>query len=75
MQSAFPDACVVGCSTAGEIAGGKMLTGSVTAMALGGEIVSDVAASVVENLGAGVNLSGALGHLEYLPIWPSRLGH
>lgn len=42
-----------------------MLTGSVTAMALGGEIVSDVAASVVENLGAGVNLSGALGHLEY----------
>src|ERR1039458_2559601 len=50
MQQAFPDACVVDCSTAGEIAGGRMLTESVVAMFLDGDIVEDASAAVVENL-------------------------
>jgi len=41
LRSAFPTACVGGCSTAGEIAEGKMITGSVTVLALDGDIVSD----------------------------------
>ena len=65
MKDAFPSACVVGCSTAGEIAGGKMLTGSVTAMALDSEIVSGAAAVVVPNLSAGIDLSRAFEQLEH----------
>lgn len=64
MQDAFPHTCLAGCSTAGEIAAGKMLTGSVTAMALDSEIISDVAAVTVERLSAGIDLSGAFQKLE-----------
>lgn len=64
MHDAFPNACVVGCTTAGELSGGRMLTGSVTAMVLDGEIVSGAAAVVVENLSAGVDPSRALESLE-----------
>ena len=64
MQSAFPDACVAGCSTAGEIAQGKMLNASVSAMALDGETVEDAAAVVVENLGGEIDVPGALHELE-----------
>jgi hypothetical protein len=64
MQDAFPNTCVAGCSTAGEIAAGKMLTGSVAAMAFGSDIVSDVAAVTVERLSAGIDLSTAFQKLE-----------
>jgi hypothetical protein len=64
MRSAFPDACLAGCTTAGEIADGKMLRGSVTAMLLDGEVVADAAAVVVENLSEGVDLQDALQRLE-----------
>jgi hypothetical protein len=64
MQSAFPDACVAGCSTAGEISGGVMLTESVTAIALGADLIRDAAAVVVQDLAKGVEISAALASLE-----------
>lgn len=54
----------MGCSTAGELAGGKMLTGSLAAMLLDHDTIQDAAAVVVENLSGGVNLGPALAHLE-----------
>jgi hypothetical protein len=64
MQAAFPDACVVGCSTAGEIAGGKMTTESVTAVFLDEEIAGQTASAVVENLRDGVRVSEAFSKME-----------
>jgi hypothetical protein len=64
MQDAFPGACVAGCSAAGEIAHGKMLTGSVAAMVLDDETVEDAAAVAVENLSAEIDIRGALQELE-----------
>ncbi|HEV3201774.1 MAG TPA: FIST N-terminal domain-containing protein [Bryobacteraceae bacterium] len=64
MQAAFPAACVAGCSTAGEIAAGKMMSGSIAAMFLDDEIVGDADAAVVENLRDGVRVSGAFSQIE-----------
>jgi hypothetical protein len=64
MNEAFPDACVVGCTTAGEIAGGRMLTGSVAAMFLEGDIVADAASAVVENIGSELSVGPALREME-----------
>jgi hypothetical protein len=50
MQQAFPTATVFGCSTAGEIASGKMLKNSVTAMAFNAQAISEVEVAVVENV-------------------------
>jgi hypothetical protein len=50
MRKAFPGACLAGCSTAGEIVGGEMLTGSVVAAFLGDDLVSDAACVAVEDL-------------------------
>jgi hypothetical protein len=63
-QDAFPNACVAGCSTAGEIAAGKMSTGSVAAIAFDPDIVADVAVATVEHLSAGIDLSRAFEKLE-----------
>jgi hypothetical protein len=51
MQDAFPMAQVFGCSTAGEIACGKMLENSLVAMAFTGQAVSDAKIAVIEDLG------------------------
>lgn len=64
MQRAFENARVVGCSSAGEIASGRMLTGSITLMALDRDMLSQSAVAVVENLGAGMDIVGALNCLE-----------
>ena len=50
LQTAFAGACVVGCSTAGEIVCGQMMTGAVVAMFLPAGVVDDVSVVVVENL-------------------------
>ncbi len=50
MQSAFPEACIAGCSTAGEIISGQMMNEAVVAMFLPAEVVDDVSTVVVENL-------------------------
>jgi hypothetical protein len=64
MQAAFPDACVVGCSTAGEIAAGKMMSGSVVAMFLDADVVEDAAAAVVGNLRSGPRVREAFAEFE-----------
>lgn len=52
MQETFPKSCIAGCSTAGEIAGGRMLTGSVVAMFLGSDVVENAASAIVADLGS-----------------------
>ena len=64
MRAAFPDACVAGCSTAGEIAGGRMTGESIAAVFLDREIVGQTAFAVVENLRDGVRVSDAFSGLE-----------
>jgi hypothetical protein len=64
VQQAFPDACLAGCSTAGEIAGGRMLNGSVTAMFLDGAVVEDAACAVVENLSGDAGVREAFAGFE-----------
>ncbi|HTX34284.1 MAG TPA: FIST N-terminal domain-containing protein [Bryobacteraceae bacterium] len=64
MREAFPGACTVGCSTAGEIAAGEMLTGSVVAMFLGRDVVAEAACVAVEKIGAGLQVQPALRTLE-----------
>ena len=49
MHEGFPGSCVMGCTSAGEIASGKMLTNSLVVMTFGRDMLSDVAVEVVEN--------------------------
>ena len=48
MQDNFPNALVVGCSTAGEIVSGQMLANAIVAMAFSGQSLSDVKIEIVE---------------------------
>lgn len=50
LQSAFPSAQIMGCSTAGEIVSQRFLQNSVVAMAFDAEILADMHVEVVENL-------------------------
>jgi hypothetical protein len=50
MQAGFSGVTVIGCSTAGEIASGKMLNNSVVAMAFDAEAMKDVNVAVIEDL-------------------------
>jgi hypothetical protein len=53
MEAAFAPAAVIGCTSAGELASGAMLQGAVVAMALGPDVVGDVAVEVLEGVRAG----------------------
>ena len=64
MRQHFPGARLVGCSTAGEISGVSMLSGSVVAMFLDDDVVEDAAVAVIRDLSAGVRVADALGELE-----------
>jgi len=50
MEAAFPGAETFGCSTAGEIVTGKMLTKSVTAMAFNKNAIKNCKVEVIDNL-------------------------
>jgi hypothetical protein len=50
MQQAFPQAVVVGCSTAGEIVSGQMLDNSIVAMAFTQQVIADVQVAVATHL-------------------------
>jgi hypothetical protein len=52
MNEAFNDVVVIGCSTAGEIASGKMLKNSIVAMAFDSESMEDVKVEILENINA-----------------------
>jgi hypothetical protein len=60
----FPDAAIVGGSTAGELVSGHSLKGSVVAMAIEGDVVEKVVGTVVEDLGPGMDLDAACRSLE-----------
>jgi len=64
MQEAFPAATVFGCSTAGEIASGKMLKNSVTAMAFNAEAIEEVEVAVVENVQDDAGVEQAFARFE-----------
>ena len=64
VQQAFPHACVVGCSTAGEIAGVRMLTESVVAMFLDDDVVEDAVSAVVEDLNGEARVRDAFSSFE-----------
>ena len=48
MKNAFPDATVIGCSTAGEIVTGRMLQNSVVAMAFESDAIAGIASDVID---------------------------
>lgn len=64
MQAAFAGATVFGCSTAGEIAGGRMLKGSIVAMAFDEESMVNVKVEVVEHLKRKIDVSAAFRSFE-----------
>lgn len=64
MQKAFNESLVIGCSTAGEFADGKVLKNSVVAMAINSNIISDVKVEVVENMKEGLDLESAFSSFE-----------
>ena len=64
LQTAFPEACVVGCSTAGELDAGKMMTGAAVAMFFPADVVEDAAAAVTENLRQETTVQKAFAEFE-----------
>jgi len=64
MQSAFSGVTVFGCSTAGEIVSGRMLKGSVVAMAFDVESMLNVKVEVVENLSKKIDVTEAFRSFE-----------
>ena len=60
MEKAFAGATILGCTTAGEIAPGRMLKNSLVAMALGEDIIEDIAVEVIENVKDGDRTREAL---------------
>jgi len=64
LKNAFPNACVAGCSTAGEIVSGQMLTGSVVAMFLDSDVIEDACCAEVRNLRGGNGVRDAFHELE-----------
>lgn len=64
MREAFPGATVFGCSTAGEIMSGRLLKGSVVAMAFDRESLLDVKVEVVQNLRRKAHVGDAFRSFE-----------
>lgn len=64
MQNAFPSSSVIGCSTSGEIASGKMSKGSLVAMAFGPEIVEDIKIEVIEGIKDKIDITSAFSSFE-----------
>jgi hypothetical protein len=64
LSAAFPRACVMGCSTAGEISSGAMMTGSVVSMFLGSDTLESACCAVVPDLRNEISIRGAFSKLE-----------
>jgi hypothetical protein len=64
MQRSFPDAKLFGCTTAGEIVTGKMLKGSVVAMAFPSSIIEDISIQSIKNIKMGANIESAFKSFE-----------
>lgn len=63
LQEAFPEVPNIGCTTAGEIVSGKMLSGSLVVMLFGDDVLDDFAIEAVENLKQENNVAAAFDHL------------
>lgn len=50
LKDAYPETCLIGCSTSGEIVSGKMLKNSMVAMALGSDVIEFADVEVIEDL-------------------------
>lgn len=64
MQASFNNANTFGCTTAGEIISGKMLKGSVVAMAMDKDTIDDVEIQVVESISQGPDMTKAFAAFE-----------
>jgi hypothetical protein len=64
IQAAFPEAKVAGCSTAGEIVSGRMMTETTVAMFFPVEVVEDACITVVENLRDEMRVDKAFAEFE-----------
>lgn len=64
MKQSFPSSKLIGCTTAGEIVSGKMLTESVVAMGIGDDVVEDVAVEVLEGIKTTLNVQEAYSALS-----------
>lgn len=64
MQKAFPGTVVFGCSTSGEIISGKMLKGSIVAMAFNKDIIEDVVVQVAPDIKTSSKLRSAFAAFE-----------
>jgi hypothetical protein len=64
MKQIFKDACVFGCSTAGEMVSGRLLKESVVAMLFSSNSVDDVKIAVVENIRKENRIPEAFRHFE-----------
>ncbi len=52
LETLFPQATVIGCSTAGELVTGRMLKDSIVAQAMDGQLVSEAMVEVIPDLTA-----------------------
>lgn len=64
LKSLFPQAVIIGCTTAGEIVSGKMLKGSVVAMGIGDDIIDDISIGIVEEIKEQTGVSQAFSSFE-----------
>lgn len=64
VQESFSSTIAFGCSTAGEIASGKMLKNSIVVMAFDAESIEDVKVEVVENVKSNGDIKGAFASFE-----------
>jgi hypothetical protein len=64
LEKAYPNADVMGCTTAGEIVTGQMLSGSVVAMALPQDVIADCNVQIISNVQEPDSVDRAVEGLE-----------
>jgi len=64
LQDAFSSAAIIGCSTAGEIVSGKMLTNSIVAMAFNSNSINDLKIEVLENIKSDIDIDRTFNSFE-----------
>ncbi|MGE5626634.1 MAG: FIST N-terminal domain-containing protein [Solirubrobacterales bacterium] len=65
MQDTFTESIVFGCSTAGEIADGRLVNNSITAMAFNSNIISDAKVEVIDLMDEKRNIENAFSSFEH----------
>ncbi|MDD2458530.1 MAG: FIST N-terminal domain-containing protein [Eubacteriales bacterium] len=74
LKATFPESMTFGCSTAGEIATGKMLNQSIVAMAFNSNLISDAKIEIIHDLSNRPSIDQAFDSFErYYKISPGKL--